>query len=406
MKKQFVWLTCLVMTITGIRAQGTVTVATTPAGSTVQAQPTNTLPAVTNSVATTNTMQAAPSATVASPSSPAVSKPYAISVIMLDCKKPDFYTPYSYINVHTTKEGYTYAIQHKDSLRLLINGIWHSTIKPLYFNIDDTSVVFKMNYDTAQASPWKIFYAFPNYWEVSHPNTGISMGFPKSSFMSYSEEKVELRTSSYLRIIIAYAIFILIIVIIWNRKLWKYNKSILRDIALYSQNGVKINNLPTSIADGTINYKEVPFSMARSQFFMWLMLIFLGILHIWGFTSILTEPTGSVLILLGISGGTFYIGKVIDVAPAAGATTVTPQQAVTDFVNGNKKSKGFVNDILYDGNSICLHRLQLFMFTVFLGIYFLCSFYTNLALPSFSTTMMTLMGISSVTYAGVKTTES
>ena len=418
MKKQFIWITCLLTALNSLRAQGPATTATpaatgtTAVSTTVQVSPTATTAVNTTTVVTITSTT--PQPTPAPAPTPTLSKPFPLVVIASDEKLPDYYTQYSYISLRTSKEGYVYALQHKDSLRLFINGILYPNIKPAYFNLDSTAVVFKMNYDTAQASPWKIYYAFPNYWSVSHGNTEVSMAFPHSSAMIYGTPTVELHTSAYFRIFMAYAIFILIIFLVCNHKVWKYNKTILRDVALYAQNGVMINDLPTSVENGTINYKEIPFSLARSQFLMWLVLIFLGILHIWGFTSILTEPTGSVLTLLGISGTTFYLGKVLDTAPSnnnpppadPNNPNAAKQAAVQAFITENKKSKGFVNDILYDGNTISLHRLQLFMFTVFLGVYFLCAFVTNLALPSFSPTLMALMGISSATYAGLKTTES
>jgi hypothetical protein len=69
------------------------------------------------------------------------------------------------------------------------------------------------------------------------------------------------------------------------------------------------------------------------------------------------------------------------------------------------KSKGIMVDMLSDGHAMSLHRLQLLLFTVFLGCYFLIEVAGHLVMPQISETMMGLMGISSVTYAGIKSTE-
>ncbi|MBI3240109.1 MAG: hypothetical protein HYZ43_14895 [Flavobacteriia bacterium] len=176
---------------------------------------------------------------------------------------------------------------------------------------------------------------------------------------------------------------------------------------MYASNGVKIGFKAYEVTDaekGIINIKQIPYSLARFQFLLWLIVIFFGILHIWIITDVLTSPTGSTLLLLGISGGTFYLGKIID-TPAAGGT-MTASETVTDFIANNKQSRGLIFDMLNDGKSISLHRLQLLLFTVFLSSYFVMEVVGTLIMPQFDQTMLTLMGISSTMYAGVKTTEA
>ncbi|MGZ6520014.1 MAG: hypothetical protein ACXVED_20725, partial [Bacteroidia bacterium] len=118
----------------------------------------------------------------------------------------------------------------------------------------------------------------------------------------------------------------------------------------------------------------------------------------------------------GISGGTMYISKLIDSTPEQGPPAdpvaplaVPPQAAVTAatnfYNNKNNQTQGFMYDILSDGRGISLHRLQLFVFTIFLGFYFLWFLIYNLEMPQFNETLLALMGISNSTYAGVKTTE-
>ena len=143
--------------------------------------------------------------------------------------------------------------------------------------------------------------------------------------------------------------------------------------------------------------------MARLQFLLWLLVIFFGMLHIWIITDVLNSPTGSTLLLLGISGGTFYLGNLLD-KPSGGGTPLTGED-LTSFINNNQ-SKKLLFDVLNDGQSISLHRLQLLIFTVFLCCYFVTVVIGGLVIPQISDTMLALMGISSTMYAGVKTTES
>lgn len=68
-------------------------------------------------------------------------------------------------------------------------------------------------------------------------------------------------------------------------------------------------------------------------------------------------------------------------------------------------SESFWKDILTDANGITLHRFQIVIWTVVLGVLFIYGVYRELAMPQFSTTLLTLMGISSVTYLGFKIPE-
>jgi len=67
-----------------------------------------------------------------------------------------------------------------------------------------------------------------------------------------------------------------------------------------------------------------------------------------------------------------------------------------------KGSEGFLNDILSDDEGISLHRFQMAVWTIVLGVIFVASVYNNLAMPKFSGTLLALMGISGGTYIGFK----
>src|SRR6185503_20122297 len=75
-----------------------------------------------------------------------------------------------------------------------------------------------------------------------------------------------------------------------------------------------------------------------------------------------------------------------------------PAQAAT--------SRGFLKDVLSDESGISIHRLQLFVWTLVLGIIFCTVVYGSLEMPQFSNTLLGLMGISSGTYLGLKVPET
>ena len=66
---------------------------------------------------------------------------------------------------------------------------------------------------------------------------------------------------------------------------------------------------------------------------------------------------------------------------------------------------GFLLDLLSDANGVTLHRFQMLVWTVVLGIVFVFGVYRSLSTPQFDTTLLALMGIASGTYLGFKIPE-
>lgn len=68
-------------------------------------------------------------------------------------------------------------------------------------------------------------------------------------------------------------------------------------------------------------------------------------------------------------------------------------------------TKGFLADILTDGTGISMHRLQMLMWTVLFGGYFILRSFSKLELPTIDDGQLMLMGISSATYLGLRVAE-
>lgn len=134
--------------------------------------------------------------------------------------------------------------------------------------------------------------------------------------------------------------------------------------------------------------QQAPFSLSRFQLAFWSLLVIAAYVFIWMVTEELDTITGSVLVLLGIGSGTALGAVLID------STTTT------------RSSRGFLNDLLSDDHGISIHRFQLFVWTLILGVIFCASVYDGLQMPQFSTTLLGLMGLSSGTYLGFKVPET
>ena len=134
-----------------------------------------------------------------------------------------------------------------------------------------------------------------------------------------------------------------------------------------------------------------PYALSLFQMMFWFTLVIVAYVFMWMINDELDTITESVLALIGIGAAT-----------ALGATMIDKNKG---SARETAPSRGFLNDVLSDAEGISLHRFQMFVWTLVLGIIFIASVYKNLAMPEFSATLLGLMGISSGTYVGFKVQE-
>lgn len=197
---------------------------------------------------------------------------------------------------------------------------------------------------------------------------------------------------------------------------------------------------------------QQPYSLGRVQMAWWFFMILLGYVFIWLVTGDQHSLTPSLLALMGISAATALAAAAIsaeggpfaprrkllagEIAAIDGALLqigldraaalalvppLTDLAAALDskaaelvarrgrlIVERNSltaiaPSRGFWKDLVSDeGGSAALDRFQIVAWTLVLGGVFLASVLWELAMPDFSATLLTLMGISSGTYIGFK----
>jgi hypothetical protein len=184
-----------------------------------------------------------------------------------------------------------------------------------------------------------------------------------------------------------------------------------------------------------------PFSLGLVQMAFWFCLSLAAYVYICLMTKQVHVPMGSVLGLLGISATTglaaVFVDKQKNAATEAlageraalmarvrdlGSTQVTPGSTIEAELLQKKNrlaqveallaqspsdnlpatSKGFLTDILSDGENVSFHRFQMAVWTIVLGVIFIWSVYRNMTMPEFDASLLTLMGISSGTYVGFK----
>jgi hypothetical protein len=165
-------------------------------------------------------------------------------------------------------------------------------------------------------------------------------------------------------------------------------------LALLFALGFWTNALRDSTPDPQGNAKR-PYSLARTQIAFWTYLVVSSFVFLYLVTGSLETITSGVLVLLGISTGTLVGGAIVDSAKA-----MPPPPAPGPASSGN-----FFYDLISDAQGATIHRFQMVVWTVVLGVMFVIEVYTNLQMPEFDSTLLTLMGISGGTYVGLKIPE-
>lgn len=184
-----------------------------------------------------------------------------------------------------------------------------------------------------------------------------------------------------------------------------------------------------------------PYSLGRCQMAWWFVLIIVSYVLIWLISGDPDTITTSLLGLMGISAGTALGAALIETssaddpielqaaltkaqqdlvtaqtAPAAAPADPASQSAVavaqaavvaaTQKLNAATKPpkrSWWLREILSDSDgNIVLHRFQIVVWTIVLGIMFVVSVVTELTMPEFSSTLLATMGISAGTYLGFK----
>jgi hypothetical protein len=146
-----------------------------------------------------------------------------------------------------------------------------------------------------------------------------------------------------------------------------------------------------------------PYNLSLFQMAFWFFLVIVSYVFIWMINDELDTITDSILLLLGIGTGTALGASLIDKNKEPlpeQATIATPPEP-----GKPRESRGFLVDLLNDEGGISLHRFQLFVWTLVLGVIFCGSVYNNLQMPEFSATLLGLMGLSSGTFLGFKLPE-
>ncbi|MBX3616866.1 hypothetical protein [Nitrosomonas sp.] len=191
-----------------------------------------------------------------------------------------------------------------------------------------------------------------------------------------------------------------------------------------------------------------PWSLARCQMAFWFVLVTISYVSIWVTTGALDAISDSALALIGIGTGAALGSVAIDISEdsqlkridleqkligmqeeAKGVEQELQQNSTLNYdqkkykermlsalqhnqvqmkekilrIIENNPSQGFSKDILNDlDGDAALHRIQIVIWTLILGIIYIYSVWETLAMPEFSPTLLALQGLSAGAYLGFK----
>jgi hypothetical protein len=287
-------------------------------------------------------------------------------------------------------------------------------------------LAFDLKRTTDSDQVWRALLGSPT-WKDNYRAVDASVGFPEKEAFTQSVESY--RPVIYLRL--------------YNRW-WAVGSLIFWFVVLgFFIAMAKVGNVirdsePPKPPPGA----KKPYSLALTQAAWWFFLVIGSFVFIYLITGDYNTMTDQALILMGIGTGTalgsFMINatkrdtantdlstlvpqrdklaaEVAALNPNADAVALAEKQAqlnelnlkIADAQSGLSKpvSEGLRKDLLTDVNGIALHRFQMVIWTIVLGLIFLIGVYRDLAMPAFSGTLLALMGISAGTYLGFKIPE-
>jgi hypothetical protein len=136
--------------------------------------------------------------------------------------------------------------------------------------------------------------------------------------------------------------------------------------------------------------RQRSFSLGRTQMAWWFAIIMGSFLFLWVVTGDIGNITAQGLTLMGISATTGLSAASLD-------SSVGFEPAPTNH---------FITDLLSDKEGVTIHRYQMLIATLIIGVLYVIHVLRHLAMPEFDANTLLLLGISSGTYFGFKFPEA
>jgi hypothetical protein len=246
---------------------------------------------------------------------------------------------------------------------LFINGVVAEDIKAYSINKDSSSITFKL--DRNSASIKNIHFEY--LWSSVLVNFSVGLKDSEPAPIDPNMPKI------YFKYVTNLSIYIIILMVLGTIAIFAY---LVRETDLIR-----------------ITTKKSKYSLGLAQLLFWVFLIAIAFIYIWITTTEMYPITGSVLVLLTISLSTSGGARLVDKA--------RDPNRIFEPSGGH-----FFKDIVSDDAGYSVHRVQMVIWTVILGIIFIHEVVVEQQMPQFDSNLLLLMGISSTGYVGLKSIET
>lgn len=257
-------------------------------------------------------------------------------------------------------------------LKGISSDVFNNISKNAVQTADSIWIPFKLVRDTSTKAAWDCLYRITR-WDKTHLRVHISVGW-EGMF------PVQVPTKNYNNTQIEIVFF----------QQWAFIAWLLLYIAI-----VGIFLYLAISSDMLRDCEDGPYSLAQAQLAFWTILIIGSFIYTLILTDITSSLNSSILLLLGISITTNGTASYIDYYKKKDRATLKP-----------KVSKGFWRDILGDGDTIVVQRVQNAAWTLVLGLYLIYYTICNKTLPTYPDMLLYLTGISSLAYVANKPAEN
>jgi hypothetical protein len=260
------------------------------------------------------------------------------------------------------------AGKNKDTMSdliLYINGNAMRDIKYTSIDLKERKLMFHL--DRHSPDLMKFYPRFQTMWSVLR--VSVSAGYRNGMILKTEPSDMEMSLNYISNMSMAFSLLLLICI----------------------TGGFFILAATTNLI--RIGNNDSPFSLALTQLSFWSIVIASSFIYIWVVTEEIPPITGSTLILLSVSALTTAGSKLVDVRSKTDKSSLI-------------SSGSFLQDILKDDLGYSVHRAQMFMWTVILGIVFVTGVIRFQQIPQLDESLLALMGISSGAYVGLKTMET
>jgi hypothetical protein len=246
---------------------------------------------------------------------------------------------------------------------LFINGVAAEDLKAYSINKDSSTIIFKL--DRNSASIKNIHFEY--LWSSVLVN--FSVGLKDSEPASIDPKMPKI----YFKYVTNLSFYLIILMVLGT-------------IAIFATLVKKTDLI-------RITDKKSRYSLGLAQLLFWVFLIAIAFIYIWITTTEMYPITGSVLVLLTISLSTSGGARLVDKA--------RDPNRIFEPSDGH-----FFKDIISDDTGYSVHRVQMVIWTVILGIIFIHEVVVEQQMPQFDSNLLLLMGISSTGYVGLKSIET